>query len=115
LYKLALPFASVVGPGAPAKDANRIPLIGTGPYVFDGSAPKDHVVLRRSQRFREWSHVARPDGYPDVIDLLLIDGDQAPRYVTATVAGAFDFASGLLTPPQIAMLRTTQPTQLHPF
>ncbi len=55
LYKLALPYANVVGRK----------LVGTGPYVVRVTA--NAVVYDRNPHFREWSSAAQPDGYPDHI------------------------------------------------
>ena len=64
LYRLALPFAAAVPPGT-GKPSRLVP--GTGPYriaAFD----RRHVRLERNPYFRVWSPLAKPDGYPDVID-----------------------------------------------
>jgi YVTN family beta-propeller protein len=116
LYKLALPFASVVGPSAPPNhDVGFGGLIGTGPYVFDPKPPAGHIVLRRNPRFRLWSQLARPGGYPDVIDIRTIRGSADARVVAATAAGRDDFIPTVLTGPEIRGLQTRRPTQLHPF
>ncbi len=69
--KLALPFAFVVPPSAPNKDAGIHPLPGTGPYKFTEYTPGRQVVLVRNPNFKEWSKDAQPEGYPDSIVLKL--------------------------------------------
>lgn len=71
LDKLALPFAFVVPPTAPNKDAGTHPLPGTGPYKFTEYTSGRQVVLARNANFKEWSKDAQPDGYPDSIVLKL--------------------------------------------
>jgi YVTN family beta-propeller protein len=67
LFKLTLSFAFVLPEGTP----NRIATSGlpaTGPYMVRSVSPAGEVVLVRNPRFREWSHAAQPDGYPDRIE-----------------------------------------------
>jgi len=82
LHKLALPFATVVPPGAPMTDFGHTPYPGTGPYRITafsdpsgfGSADtanskwtQQSLALDRNPQFQPWSHAAQPDGYPDKI------------------------------------------------
>ena len=86
LYKLALPFGSAVPPGA-GEPSRLVP--GTGPYriaALDGL----RVRLERNRFFRVWSPLAKPDGYPDVIEARYgFDADEA---VEAIRTGRADFA-----------------------
>lgn len=66
LYKLALTFAYAV-PSRTGGEEVREPLPATGPYMFETYDPKEGFTLVRNPHFREWSHVAQPDGYPDRI------------------------------------------------
>jgi YVTN family beta-propeller protein len=66
LYELALPFAGVVPASTPIAPA-RAPLPGTGPYRIARYVPGKLLRLVRNARFREWSHAAQPEGYPDAI------------------------------------------------
>ena len=68
LTKLALPHASILPSDAPAEDAGTVPLPGTGPYAFSHYDPNDRLQIVRNRYFREWSHDAQPDGFPDRID-----------------------------------------------
>jgi peptide/nickel transport system substrate-binding protein len=66
----------------------------TGPYVV---AAVNHtgVQMRRNNRFRQWSATARPDGYPDAIDIRLVHEQAAA--VRAVERGAADYAFGALS------------------
>ena len=92
LYKLAQPFANAVPPGRPATTISQ--LAATGPYIV---AALDHtqIRLRRNPRFRQWSATARPDGYPDTIDIRL--GVRQAAAVRAVEHGTADYALGSLT------------------
>jgi peptide/nickel transport system substrate-binding protein len=116
LYKLALPFASVLGGSPPHHDARLRPLVGTGPYVIDPNPAKDHLTLERNPRFRQWSPAAQPSGYPNSIDATFVRGRSArAQAVTATGRGTYDIAPDLLTSQELSGLRRDRPTQLHPF
>jgi YVTN family beta-propeller protein len=65
LYKLAIPFAYILPAGTRTGDS-RLP--ATGPYVVATHDDK-RTRLVRNRRFRLWSGIAAPDGYPDTIEL----------------------------------------------
>ncbi|WP_405733355.1 ABC transporter substrate-binding protein [Streptomyces sp. NBC_01537] len=67
-YKLAVPHASIVPKGSPAKDAGTTPLPGTGAYKAASYDPNKALKLVRNPYFKEWSREAQPQGYPDEID-----------------------------------------------
>ncbi|GAB2856340.1 ABC transporter substrate-binding protein [Actinoallomurus bryophytorum] len=67
-YKLAVPHASIVPKDSPAKDAGTKPLPSTGPYMAASYDPNRALKLVRNPYFKEWSHDAEPQGYPDEID-----------------------------------------------
>ena len=82
LYKLSLTFATVAPPDAPMTAAGDRPLVGTGPYMIGevtdpdgygtsdaehGKVTKQGLTLVRNPKFKQWSSVAQPWGYPDVI------------------------------------------------
>ena len=66
LYKLAMPFASVLPPNTP-KAINGRSVPATGPYVIANYEPGRQLELVRNQHFREWSRAAKPAGYADEI------------------------------------------------
>jgi YVTN family beta-propeller protein len=69
LYKLALPFADAIAPGTPDQVLSATQIPATGPYMTSSYVPYHRWVLVRNPRFREWSAVAQPRGYPDRIVL----------------------------------------------
>ena len=95
LHKLALPFASLVPASAgPGEATGRHPIPGTGPYMIANSPrPAERLVLVRNPCFREWSHAAQPDGYPD--RLVFLGAKSASAAVDAVLRGAAD----LVRPP----------------
>jgi peptide/nickel transport system substrate-binding protein len=112
LYKLALPYASLlphsIGGALPAK----VPVPATGPYRF-AEIGADTTRLVRNPRFRSWSPTARPDGYPDEILVRFgaADGEAAER----VVRGRADIVGPLFerSPETVARLRKEIPAQLR--
>jgi peptide/nickel transport system substrate-binding protein len=89
LYKLAIPFAYILPRSVSATNASRgskcpkkrrcVPpfapattghsnIPATGPYMIAAHDAK-RVRLVRNPRFRPWSAIAAPDGYPDEIEV----------------------------------------------
>ena len=67
LYKLALPSSYAVPRTVPRHEVpGGVP--ATGPYKVS-RVSKDLVELVRNPRFAEWAHAAKPDGYPDRIEI----------------------------------------------
>ena len=66
LYKLAMPFASVLPPNTP-KAINGRSVPATGPYVIANYEPGRQLELVRNPHFREWSPTAQPQGFADEI------------------------------------------------
>ena len=64
--RLTLPDAYPVPASTPDHDIGLTPMPSTGAYHFV-DASRGAVTLARNPYFREWSHAARPDGYPDRI------------------------------------------------
>ena len=59
---------------------------GTGPYTITAFTPGRGVRLVRNPRFRSWSAEARPDGFPDAIDVTL-SKDPRRRWPPSSTAG----------------------------
>ncbi len=91
--KLALPFAYAVPRSTPSRSAVTTPLPATGPYVIASYVPKRQVRLVRNPHFREWSHAAQPDGYPDEIVVRL--GVPAEKLAAQVETGTADLANAL--------------------
>jgi YVTN family beta-propeller protein len=66
LARLTLADAVAVPAGTPNRDIGAHPLPATGPYMW-ASFTNTTATLVRNPYFHEWSHAARPDGYPDRI------------------------------------------------
>jgi peptide/nickel transport system substrate-binding protein len=66
LFKLALGFAAPVPPRTPFREIGSRPIPGTGPYRIVRATARE-TRFSRNPRFREWSHAAQPDGYPDEV------------------------------------------------
>jgi len=111
LYKLALPFASVVPagtpPGGPKDDR---PVIGTGPYRVGQYKPGRYLRLVRNPYFRVWSQAAQPEGNPDVIELRT--GGTQDSQTRAVEQGRADW-SEIFPRDQLRTARTQFPAQLH--
>ncbi|MEV4037438.1 ABC transporter substrate-binding protein [Streptomyces umbrinus] len=88
-YKLAVPHASVVPKGSPAKDAGTKPLPTTGPYMAASYDPNRALKLVRNPHFKEWSREGQPQGYPDKIDYTF--GQTVESEVTAVQNGQADW------------------------
>lgn len=69
LYKLAMPHASILPAGTPARDVGIDPVPGTGPYAIESYDPNRALVWSRNPHFREWSVEAQPDGFADRFQL----------------------------------------------
>jgi ABC-type transport system substrate-binding protein/class 3 adenylate cyclase len=110
LYKLALPFASVVPTGTPVTGNRPVP--GTGPYRIAEYKPNRRVRLVRNRHFRVWSKAAQPEGVPDEIVLEL--GGTPDAWVTAVERGRADFLNSLFFPAsRLQEVRTRYAAQLH--
>jgi peptide/nickel transport system substrate-binding protein len=88
VHKLALSPAWVVPAGSPLRIAKRQPLPGTGPYRIAEFDPARGGRLVRNSVFRSWSPEARPDGFPDAIDVAI--SDDAAAQVDAVRDGRAD-------------------------
>jgi YVTN family beta-propeller protein len=118
LYKLAIPFATILPGGTPVGGTQRI--AGTGPYKIAEFNAHHYVRLVRNTFFRVWSPAAQPAGVPDTIELTVnlnrggkgepLDGDKA---FLATAAGHADFAEAGVPAELLATARTQYPAQLH--
>ncbi len=70
LHKLAIPLAYVLPARTPTALVRGRPAPGTGPYrAVAFSARRGVRLVRTTPRFRSWSPEARPDGFPDAINV----------------------------------------------
>lgn len=116
LYKLAVPFASIVPEGTAPRD-HAVP--GTGPYIVDVYRPHRYIHLVRNPYFHVWSRAAQPAGLPDTIELstTLANGRGKPANAReaflAAAAGRIDIAGAGVPANLLATARTQYPAQLH--
>lgn len=115
LYKLALPFASVVPAGIQPREVGTQPPPGTGPYVIASYRPKHLLTLVRNPHFHEWSKAAQPDGYPDEIAIKI--GGTADEAMNEVIRGKADvvstFWSGKPSRGRLAAIKTRYASQVH--
>ena len=129
LARLTLVDAVAEPAATPDHDIRFHPLPATGPYEW--AVVTRHVAKAiRNPYFHEWSHAARPDGYPDQIILRRIASPEAE--VTAIERGTADngwdgvppdrlhevqtrFASRLYVNPEIAIEALILNTHVAPF
>ena len=73
----------------PPKDVGTKPLPGTGAYYFTSYDPNKQLVMKRNPYFKEWSHDAQPDGYPD--EIIQSFGLTVEAQITAVENGQADW------------------------
>jgi YVTN family beta-propeller protein len=110
LDRLTLPDADPVPTGIPDHNIGLTPMPSTGAYQFL-KASRDQVTLVRNPYFREWSHAARPDGYPDRI---VVRGDVSDEAaITAVERGTLDYEWDGVLPDRMAEAQTQYASRLH--
>ena len=113
LYRLAIPFGSILPSGTPIWKRGAQPVPATGPYVIETATPK-RLVLVRNRYFHVWDASATPDGYVDRIEVSI--GDRKDSQTTADIArGAADVANGFGADfgARLADFETQHPAQVH--
>ena len=108
--KLALGYAAPVPPRTPLHDIGSRPIPGTGPYRIVRATPYETRFVR-NPRFREWSHAAEPDGYPDVI--VWRYGLPAAAQTRAVQRGSADWMFEQIPPSVRSEIEIHRPAQLH--
>jgi YVTN family beta-propeller protein len=113
LYRLAIPFGSILPSDTPTWKRGKQPLPATGPYVIETATPK-RLVLVRNPYFHVWNASSRPDGYVDRIEVSI--GERKDSQTTADIArGAADVANGFGADfgTDLADFETQHPAQVH--
>jgi peptide/nickel transport system substrate-binding protein len=110
-YKLAVPHASIVPADSPSKDAGTKPIPGTAAYYFASYNPNKQLVMKRNPYFKEWSHLAQPDGYPDQITMSF--GLTAEAQVTAVENGQADWMFDFPPADRLSEIGTKYANQVH--
>ena len=116
LKSLALSFAVAVPASVSTSDVGNQPVPATGPYMISAYSPRE-VHLVRNPRFREWSRIARPDGYPNQI--VWTNGRTADEELDMAVKGTADVVFGVSpnrpSPDKLEQVRAQYPAQIHPW
>jgi peptide/nickel transport system substrate-binding protein len=110
LARLTFNDAFAVPAGTPDHDIGLHPLPSTGPYEWV-DVSRDAGTLVRNPYFHEWSHAARPDGYPDRIVFRHIDSWAAG--LTAVERGAADYMYDGVPRDRLSEVQTRFASQLH--
>jgi peptide/nickel transport system substrate-binding protein len=110
-YRLAVPHASIVPAGSPPSDAGTKPLPGTGAYYFASYDPNKALVMKRNPYFKQWSHDAQPDGYPD--EIIQSYGLTVEAQVTAVENGQDDWTYENVPADRLNELGTKYASQVH--
>jgi YVTN family beta-propeller protein len=110
LARLTLVDAVAEPAGTPNHDIGFHPLPATGPYKW-ASASQHEATLVRNPYFHEWSHAARPNGYPDQIIFRAVANQSIA--LTAVERGSADYAYGGLPPGSLNELQTRFASQLY--
>jgi peptide/nickel transport system substrate-binding protein len=111
LYKLALPFGSVVPEGTPDRLKPGETVVATGPYRISDYRVKERLHLVRNEYFKPWAPAAQPEGYAEEIDIELsvVEADQ----IKAVREGRADVMLDAAPPGSFPKLRTRFADQLH--
>jgi peptide/nickel transport system substrate-binding protein len=109
--RLAVPHASILPANSPPNDAGTKPLPGTGAYYFASYDPNKALVMKRNPYFKEWSHDAQPDGYPDQI--IQSYGLTVEAQVTAVENGQADWTYENVPADRLNELGTKYASQVH--
>jgi YVTN family beta-propeller protein len=112
LYKLAIPFGSIVPADTPLSKDGARPVPGTGPYVIRSATPK-RLILERNRHFRAWNAIAQPDGYVNRIEVTV--DPKTDRAATDVARGAVDVVSTAYEEfgAPLANFETQHPAQVH--
>jgi YVTN family beta-propeller protein len=109
LFKLALPFASIVPAESPRMENSH--LLGTGPYKV-AAFGSGELRLVRNPYFHVWSQDAQPAGYPDAIRAHF--GGTSARQIEAVTSGTADYVTDL-PPGRLANIATRYAGQFHSY
>jgi YVTN family beta-propeller protein len=110
LERLSLLDAVAVPAGAPLHDVGLHPLPTTGPYKWVVYSRYGGAEVRNPY-FHEWSHAARPDGYPDRIVWQHVANDEVG--LTAVERGTADFDFDGVLPDRMHEAQTRFASQLY--
>ena len=110
LARLSLQDAEAIPAGTPNHDVGLHPIPATGPYEWATFTAREGVLVRNPY-FHEWSHAARPDGYPDRIVARRISSPQAE--ITDVERGIADYEYDGVPPDRMSEVQTRFASQLY--
>jgi YVTN family beta-propeller protein len=110
LARLSLQDAEAIPAGTPNHDVGLHPIPATGPYEVVSATPRE-AVLVRNPYFHEWSHAARPDGYPNRIVFRRFSSGEAE--VTDVEHGSADYEYDGVPPDRMSEVQTRFASQLY--
>ena len=111
LSKLAVPHAVINPASAPSKDAGTTLIPTTGAYMFKSYSPTKSLIMVRNPYFKEWSHDAQPQGYPDEIDYNF--GLTPTAQVTAVENNQANWAYDPIPADRLNEIGTKYASQVH--
>ena len=111
LYKLAVPFGSILPADTPATDLGNTPAISTGPYVIASYDPQTSMVIKRNPYFKEWSEAAQPRGYVD--EIVYTFGVKPEDAVTAIENGQQDWMFDSAPADRLNEMSSKYSSQIH--
>ena len=103
-------YSAPIPLGTPDRDVGADAVPGTGPYRF-AERTRGGALLVRNRFFREWSHAAQPQGYPDRVVWRAVRSSRAA--VDQVRRGRADWILSLLPAEAIHRLPVELPGQLH--
>jgi YVTN family beta-propeller protein len=101
---------SPIPPGTPDRDVGIRPVPSTGPYRIESFVPRRVLTLVRNPQFHVRSRTARPNGFPDEIEVRL--RGSRPAAVTAVERGQADVSMGI-PGDRLEEVQTRYASQLH--
>lgn len=111
LYKLTeQAYSAPVPPGTPDHAIGSAVPPGTGPYRI-AAVDENEIRMVRNPWFREWSHVAQPEGNPDAIEWRFVAS--AREAVNQVNDGQADWFFGLIPAAEYRRLELHAPSRLH--
>jgi peptide/nickel transport system substrate-binding protein len=110
LARLTLPDAVAVPLEAPLHNIGLLALPTTGPYAFGKPTPPVGWVVRNPYS-HEWSHEAKPDGYPDRLVYRLVATSAAE--LGPVERGSADYALDEVPPDRRAEAQTRFASRLY--
>ena len=111
ISKLAVPHAVINPANSPVKDAGTTPIPTTGAYMFKSYDPNKSLIMVRNPYFKEWSHDAQPQGYPDQIQYQF--GVTPTAQVTAVENNQANWVYDPIPADRLNEIGTKYATQVH--